>query len=117
MPYIKVQTNKELSDDRKKEIMQDLTDFVSKELGKPKKFIMAVIQNSQSMIFGGSFDPLAYVELRSIRLPHNRTKSLSQSIAGFIKDQMNIDSERIFINFTDVEPHLWGYNSDTFSKK
>jgi len=117
MPYLKVQTNVEFSKDAKDQILGNLTDLISKELGKPEQFIMVVIQASQSMIFGGSFDPVIYIELRSIRLPEAHTKSLSGSISRLIMDQMNIKSDRIFINFVNVEPHMWGYNSSTFSKK
>jgi phenylpyruvate tautomerase PptA (4-oxalocrotonate tautomerase family) len=69
------------------------------------------------MIFGGTYDDLAFIELRSIRLPEQRTKSLSKSLTSLVKDHFKIDGDRVFINFANIEPHLWGYNSDTFSKK
>lgn len=117
MPYISIQTNVDLSEDRKENLLKDITDLLSKELGKPEKYIMGIIQNSESMIMGEKSDPLAFAELRSIRLPENRTKTLTKSLTYFLKDALEIDADRIFLNFINIEPHLWGYNSDTFSKK
>jgi phenylpyruvate tautomerase PptA (4-oxalocrotonate tautomerase family) len=117
MPYIKIQTNVELSEDQKMDLLNDLTDLLSKELGKPEKYVMGMIQNSESMIMSGKTDSLAFVELRSIRLPENRTKTLTKSLTYFLKEALKIDSDRIFVNFINVEPHMWGYNSDTFSRK
>jgi phenylpyruvate tautomerase PptA (4-oxalocrotonate tautomerase family) len=117
MPYLKIQTNLELSKDQKNEILKDATSFLSKELGKPERFIMVQMQNSESMIFAGSFEPLAYLELRSIRLPENRTKTLSKSLVSFLRSKLNVDGNRVFINFVNVDSHMWGFDSDTFSKE
>ena len=114
MPYLKVQTNIELSKDRKTEVLNDLISLVSKELDKPEKYVMTLIQDSQIMLFGSSDAPLVYIEFRSIRFPEDQTKALAKSLSHFIKRQLNIDPERIFIQFINSEPHMWGYNASTF---
>jgi phenylpyruvate tautomerase PptA (4-oxalocrotonate tautomerase family) len=114
MPYLKLQTNVELSKDRKTELLSDLISLVSKELNKPEKYVMTLIQDSQVMLFASSDEPLAYLEFRSIRLPEDQTKTLSKSLTHFIKSRLNIEATRIFIQFVNSDPHMWGFKSSTF---
>ena len=114
MPYLKIQTNLELSNDRKKDILNDLVSLVSKELDKPEKYVMAIVQDSQVMLFGTTDDPLVYIEFRSIRFPEDKTKALAKSLSHFVTNRLNIEPERIFIQFINSDPHMWGYNASTF---
>ena len=114
MPYIHLSTNKQLSKDKKQQVLQDMTALVSRDLGKPGKFIMAGLKDDQDMIFDGSLDPVVFVELRSIRLPEDQTEKFSQSLSAFVKNHLEVNSDRLFINFRNVEPHMWGYNGTTF---
>ena len=114
MPYLKLQTNVELSKERKKELLTDLISLISKELNKPEKYVMTLIQDSQVMLFGLSDEPLAYIEFRSIRLPEDHTEALSKSLTHFLKTRINIEASRIFIQFINSDPHMWGFNATTF---
>ena len=114
MPYIELKTNKQLSKDKKLDILKDLTALISKDLGKPDQYIMATCRDDLDMMFGGSTDPLVFFDLSSIRLPVSQTADLSQSLAAFVKENLGISSDRVFINFRDVEPHMWGFKSGTF---
>jgi phenylpyruvate tautomerase PptA (4-oxalocrotonate tautomerase family) len=114
MPYLKLQTNVELSKESKTELLTDLIALISKELNKPEKYVMTLIQDSQVMLFGPSDEPLAYLEFRSIRLPEDQTKALSKSLTNFIKSRLNIEDARIFIQFINSDPHMWGFNATTF---
>jgi len=114
MPYLKLQTNLELSNDRKKDILNDLVFLVSKELDKPEKYVMTIVQEGQAMLFGSADDPLAYIEFRSIGFPENKTKALAKSLSHFVKSRLNVEPERIFIQFINSDPHMWGYNASTF---
>ena len=114
MPYVKLQTNKSLSREGKLDLLRDLTSLISKELNKPEKYVMTIIQDSQIMLFGNAEDSAAYVEFRSISLPEDQTRSLSRTLSLFLKDQLMIPSERIFIQFVNAERHMWGYNATTF---
>ena len=114
MPYLKLQTNIELSKDRQKDLLDELISLVSKELDKPRKYVMTLIQDGQLMLFGLSEDPLVYIEFRSIKFPEDQTKALAKSLSNFIKSRLNIEGERIFIQFINSDPHMWGYNASTF---
>jgi len=114
MPYLKLQTNLELSNNRKKNLLNDIISLVSKELDKPEKYVMTIIQDGQIMVFGSSDDPLVYLEFRSIRFPENQTKSLAKSLSHFVKSRLDVEPERIFIQFVNSDPHMWGFNASTF---
>jgi len=85
MPYLKLQTNLELSNDRKKNILNDLVSLVSKELDKPEKYVMTIVQDGQIMHFGSADDPIVYIEFRSIRFPEDKTKALAKSLSNFLR--------------------------------
>ena len=114
MPYLNLKTNLKLDKSTTNELMNELNLFVSKGLDKPEKYIMCRVEDDQYMLFGNSIDATMLIELRSIRLPEKETPKLSASLSNLIKDNLNIPKDRIFINFMNIEPHLWGYNGSTF---
>jgi len=114
MPYLKLKTNKQLSEDKKQQIMNDLTALLAKDLNKPDKYIMIECEDNRSMIFGNSDDLLVLIELRSIRLPEDMTGELSKSLTNFVKNYLEIPADRIFINYSNYQPHMWGFNGNTF---
>ena len=114
MPFLELRTNKQLSADKKQHVMKDLTALLGKDLKKPERVIMIHCKDNQDLMFGGSSDPLAFIELRSIGLPEGQTVGLSQSLASFVKNNLDIPEDRLFINFQSFERHMWGYNGSTF---
>src|SRR6056297_3473168 len=99
MPFLELKTNKQLSADKKQHMMNDLTALLAKDLKKPERVIMIHCKDNQDLMFGGSADPLAFIELRSIGLPEDQTVDLSQSLASFVKNNLHIPVDRLFINF------------------
>ena len=114
MPYIHLQTNMQLSQDKKEQLLNDLTDLIAKDLNKPRRFIMSRCTDDQVMMFADSLDPLVFIELRSIRLPSAQTGQLSQSLTAFVDHNLGVKGNRIFMNFLDFEPSMWGHNGSTF---
>ena len=114
MPYIRIQTNRELKDDAKQEILKKTSLLVSKNLGKPEKYVMVRIDSAQPMMFAGSTSPCIFLELKSIGLPESKTAALSKVLCQFLNDELKISSERVYIEFSDVQDSMWGWNSETF---
>jgi len=114
MPFLELRTNKQLSADKRHTVMSDLTALLAKDLKKPERLIMIQCSDDQDLIFGGSSDPLAFIDLKSIGLPEDQTTRLSQSLSSFVKNNLDIPQDRIFINFRTFERHMWGYNGTTF---
>ena len=114
MPYIKIQTNRELKDDAKQELLKKTSLLVSKNLGKPENYVMVRLDPAQPMMFAGSTAPCAYLELKSIGLPESKTEALSKVLCQFLNDELKIPSERVYIEFSDAKDSMWGWNSGTF---
>ena len=66
------------------------------------------------MLFAGSNEPLAYLELKSIGLPADKTTQFSATLCDLISTTLSIQSDRIYIEFSDAPRHLWGWNGKTF---
>lgn len=114
MPFLKLSTNKQLSRDKKQQLLRDLTALLSKDLNKPEKYIMIDCEDDKDIVFANSEDLLVFMELRSIRLPEDKTGELSKSLSNFVKNNLEIPADRIFINFFNIQPHMWGFNAGTF---
>ncbi len=112
MPVLTLSTNsrKEFS----QETLSDLSTAVAKMLGKPESYVMVQLQYNAQMLFAGSDEPLAYVELKSIALPHEHTTELSATLCDLIAAELNIPQDRIYIEFSDLQRHLFGWNGKTF---
>ncbi len=109
MPYVRVEANFKLDE----KFVKKVSDFISKSLGKPERYVMVSVETKQ-MIFGGSGDPCMFVELKSIGLPKDSTSKLSKEICDFIKKETGTNADRIYINFVDFDGQMWGWNSTIF---
>jgi len=114
MPYLKIQTNREIAPDTMQEILKKASVLISKNLGKPEKYVMARMDPSQPMLFAGSPAPCAYLELKSIGLPESKTEMLSKVLCQLMMDELQIPSDRVYIEFSDAPATMWGWDATTF---
>ncbi|MFO7852946.1 MAG: phenylpyruvate tautomerase MIF-related protein [Bacteroidota bacterium] len=114
MPYLKLQTNTEITgiDLLRKEI----SGLLMEQLGKPEKFIMIVLEPDMELYFAGNDEAAAFLELKSISLPSDITTKLSEAICKLLNQRLGIPSDRIYIEFFDAPPHMFGWNSSTFER-
>jgi len=54
------------------------------------------------------------MDLKAIGLPAGKTAQLSALLCELAKSDLGITGERVYINFADVPPNLWGWNGETF---
>jgi phenylpyruvate tautomerase PptA (4-oxalocrotonate tautomerase family) len=114
MPYLKIQTNCTVKNSDK--LLEKTSAYVAKMLSKPEKFVMIQIEENQQMIFGASKEPLLYCELKSIGLPEDKTREISGELSAFLASETTISENRIYIEFSNAERHMWGWNGSTFQK-
>ncbi len=113
MPLIKIETNQALPEDTAA-LLRQASAAVAGMLGKPESYVMVSLTHNPHMSFAGSSAPLAYVELKSLGLPEPRTPGLSATLCEFLEAHLEIPAERVYIEFSGPERHLWGWNSATF---
>ncbi len=114
MPLLTITTNQEIDNSLSKSLLKQASETVATMLGKPERYVMVSLSYNPQMLFAGDDGALAYLELKSIGLPQDRTAEFSQILADLISQQLTIASNRIYIEFSDAERHLWGWNGKTF---
>jgi len=114
MPLLRIQTNIPLTDEKTNALASSASRAVADMLGKPERYVMISVEENPAMLFGGSDQPLAYLELKSIGLPENRTPELSATLAELLQQQLDLAADRVYIEFTDAPRAFWGWNAGTF---
>jgi phenylpyruvate tautomerase PptA (4-oxalocrotonate tautomerase family) len=66
------------------------------------------------MLFGGSDDPVAFLELKAIGLPARKTRRLSEALCKLVEDHLGIPASRVYVKFITVPRGMWGWKGDTF---
>lgn len=112
MPLLEITCNTKINNCQA--IAEQASRLTADILGKPESYVMVKIQPEQTLIFAGTNEPAAHVKLKSLGLPENRTAEFSLSICSFISSELNINSDRIYIEFTNPERHMWGWDNRTF---
>ena len=114
MPYLKIQTNRPVENDAAEQLVSSASKLVAEQLGKPERYVMVALDPPVPMSFAGSTDPLAYLELKSIGLPQDKTPAFSKALCGLIQQQLGIEPDRVYIEFADAPRAMWGWNNATF---
>ncbi|MEW8506007.1 MAG: phenylpyruvate tautomerase MIF-related protein [Candidatus Thiodiazotropha sp.] len=114
MPLLKITTNKDHDQTLVGDFLKQASATVAEILGKPERYVMIGFEHNPHMLFAASNDPLAFLELKSIGLPEDQTRQLSQALCRLMEQQLAIPTERIYIEFSGAERHLWGWNAATF---
>lgn len=114
MPYLKLTTNTAISKEQSPKLLTQFSQLLAKETGKPERYVMVEVAGNKDMLFGGSSEPLAYVECKSIGLSAQQAKSLSASISQLLANNLSISAERVYIEFSNCPGELWGWNGSTF---
>lgn len=116
MPLIKVQSStKNINDNQVQNLLTTLSAKLAKHLGKPESYVMTAFEQNINMTFAGTFEPVCYVEIKSIgTMSPTQTKAMSQDFCDEINQQLGVNSNRIYIEFTDAKGAMWGWNGSTF---
>jgi len=114
MPLLKIQTNQPIDAGRQQALISKASREVAGMLGKPERYVMVSLEHNPAMLFGGSDDPLAYLELKSIGLPQSKTAELSAGLASLLNSELGLPADRIYIEFADAPRAMWGWNGGTF---
>ena len=97
-----------------KTLMAALSKAVAGAIGKPEQYVMVTVSHS-AMLMSGKRGDAAFVEVLSIGGLNGETnRELSQQTCKLLKDSLGVESDRVYLNFTDVEAGNWGWNGSTF---
>ncbi len=114
MPLLKLTTNAPAAN--RSSLLAALSAHTAELLQKPERFVMITFEQNADMLFAGSSAPLAYIELKSIGLPEQRTRRLAEGLCRLVQTELGIPADRVYIEFSNAARHLWGWNAGTFEK-
>lgn len=114
MPYLKIQTNLPVTRKATRIVLREASALVEHELEKPEDYVMVALEPDIPMLFGGTDEPVAFLELKAVGLPARRTKQLSRVLCTMIQEHLGIKKDRVYVKFIDVKRGMWGWKGDTF---
>ena len=112
MPFIQINTSSKSVVENDDLLQKDISKMIASLTGKPEDYVMTMIQRDTKMPFARSDEPCCFIKVKSIGslVPD----SMSKSLCELISSKTNINTNRIYIEFIDVEASKWGFNSSTF---
>jgi len=115
MPYLCIDTNKALSPSEERVFLARATDWVETRQDKPRAVVMVAITSGRPMVFAGSGEPTAFVQLKAIGLETERYPDLAAELSGFIDTELGIAPDRVFMDFQNLDRALFAWNGKTFA--
>lgn len=113
MPLLTVKTNVVISDEKLEKLMKGLSTVVADGIGKPEQYVMIAVEQA-SFLMGGKPGPSAFLDLRSVG---GLSPEVNGHLAAVLCDAMlrvlGIPISRVFVNFTSVQGHHWGWDGST----
>jgi phenylpyruvate tautomerase PptA (4-oxalocrotonate tautomerase family) len=115
MPYVRLETTEVLRPEAKQVLGAQLSRICADTIGKPEKYVQAVVLDGVALLHGGAPGPAAFVDVRSIGgLTPAVCQALAQKVCATLKGALNVPGRRVYLNFTDVPAAQWGHDGSTF---
>ncbi len=111
MPLISIKATKQ-SIKHPEKLLKAVSTELTKLTGKPESYVMTMLDEQVSMTFAGNSDPCCYLEVKSIG--SLKPMEMANSLCKLIESETGIKTNRIYINFDDIEASKWGFNCRTF---
>jgi len=114
LPYVRIDTKRFADELKAATLAKQVSEMTARLLGKSEQWVMVAVNSSDAFLYGGTDQPAAFVELKSIDLPAERCSELSKAICDLLGEELAVAPERIYIEFKNLERPLFGWNSKTF---
>jgi phenylpyruvate tautomerase PptA (4-oxalocrotonate tautomerase family) len=94
-----------------------LSGLLARQLTKPEKYVMVALAQRADMSFGGdAATPACYAELKNVgTLAAEQVSELAAILSAEISRALGVRPDRIYIEFTNADGALWGWNGETFA--
>jgi len=97
-------------------LLNTLSSELARELGKPESYVMVSFENDATLLFGGTAEPACFAVLKNIgTFTPAQTERLSATLTKHLSGALGIAPNRIYLEFVDAKPHLWGHDGGTFA--
>jgi len=114
MPAVHIKTSALLVGSASRDLLPKVSKMTAEAIGKPEQYVMVSLQSAEIMMSGQN-GAAAWIEVRGIgALRGEVNKRMTQKLCALLKQGLGIESERVYVNYMDIEPENWGWNNDTF---
>ncbi|MBN2575044.1 MAG: hypothetical protein JXP73_10815 [Deltaproteobacteria bacterium] len=97
------------------QMLASFSKLLAAELGKPERYVMVGLASRMDMSFASSREPACYAELKNVgRLSREKVERLSEVLCEAIAKALALPKNRIYIEFTNADGALWGFDGGTF---
>lgn len=97
------------------QMLKSLSSLLAHELGKPERYVMVGLAPRLDMSFAGTREPACYAELKNVgELESEKVEHLSAILCDAIAKALGVARDRIYIEFTNADGALWGFDGGTF---
>jgi hypothetical protein len=97
------------------QMLRSFSKLLATELSKPERYVMVGLAPRMDMSFAGSREPACYAELKNVgRLSPDKVEQLSGLLCDAIARALALPRDRIYIEFTNADGALWGFDGGTF---
>lgn len=114
MPLFRIETNREVDQVAQEAFIPEAVRFAARLLAKPEESVMVSLVSSAGMRFQANENPTAYVEFKSIGLDRDQCPAYAKAICEYLESSLGIAPQRIYIEFTDIDPKMFGWDKVTF---
>jgi phenylpyruvate tautomerase len=117
MPLLNVFTSAELPPPSSADaLLKELSAALARHLAKPERYVMTSLVPRTRMTFAGSTEPACYVEIKSIgQMTAAQAEGMSKEFCKKLSAGLGIPENRIYIEFSNAAPELWGFDGGTFA--
>jgi phenylpyruvate tautomerase PptA (4-oxalocrotonate tautomerase family) len=97
------------------QMLKSFSSLLARELGKPERYVMVGLAPRLAMSFAGGREPACYAELKNVgHLEPDKVEHLSEVLCDAIAKALGLARDRIYIEFTNADGALWGFDGGTF---
>jgi phenylpyruvate tautomerase PptA (4-oxalocrotonate tautomerase family) len=115
MPFVRLDTNQRIPEEKRASLCATLSRICAETLGKPERYVISVVQDQATILQGGLPGPAAFVEVRSIGgLSPPVNEALTQAICRLLAETLSIPGTRVNVNLIDMPATHWGVDGSTF---
>jgi len=117
MPLLQIQTSARSAEaSAPTALLKTLSSMLARELSKPESYVMLGLEHDAELFFGGTNAPACVAVLKNIgTFTPAQTEKLSALLCAKLSEALGVAPNRIYIEFVDAKPHLWGYDGGTFA--
>jgi hypothetical protein len=114
MPFLSIAASVEILPESRDLLLREASKAVAAGTGKPERYVLVKIEGGQPLLFAGSEEPSAFLEVKSIGFPGSGVKELTRSLCDLVTGRLGVPGNRIYIVFEDIKGAMWGHDGETF---